>query len=203
MKDSAVCDNRRSYYLDEIEREVVGGLRANLGTPPAIKYFMRCYNDERKRNASGGGDRRRTLTTELANVERQMERAVAAIIAGRITDEEAETHLPALRARRAQLAGELASIGRETAVLTLHTGAVDAYVRDLERLVVLINGDLAHDASDTATVIRSMIDSVTILPTPTGMPGIIASGTLNRLLDPRSFQNGVYFRGDAGSGGGI
>jgi hypothetical protein len=200
MHDSGVCSNRRSYYLDEIEREVIGGLREHLGTPAAIKYFMQCYNDERKRKAAGAGDRRRTLAAELAGVERQIERAVAAIIAGRITEAEAEAHLPGLRQRQAHLAGELAVIGSETAVITLHPGAVDNYVRNLERLESVINGDLAHGASDTAAVVRGMIETVTVVPTPAGMPGIIARGTLNQLLDPHLFQKGVYLGGEAVSG---
>jgi hypothetical protein len=67
----------------------------------------------------------------------------------------------------------------------------------------VINSDLAVDASTAAGVIRGMLESVTIVPTPAGMPGIIARGTLNRLLDPHSFQNGAYLGGDAGSGGRI
>jgi hypothetical protein len=48
-----------------------------------------------------------------------------------------------------------------------------------------------------------MIETVTILPTPAGMPGIIARGSLNRLLDPGLFRDGIYLGGDVGSGGRI
>ena len=203
MHDSGVCDNRRSYYLDEIEREVVNGFREKLGSPGAIKYYMQCYNEERKRKAAGSGGQRLAIENELAAVERQIERGVAAVITGRITEEEAAAHLPGLRQRRTELANELSSIGHATAVITLHPGAVASYVRDLRRLEEVINGDLAHDASSAADVIRSMIKTVTIVPTLVGMPGIIARGTLNRLLDPVLFQDGVYLGGDAGSGGRI
>jgi site-specific DNA recombinase len=202
MHDSAICDNRRSYYLDEIEREVIGGLRRSLGTPAAIKYFMQCYNEERKRKAAGASDRRQMIETELAEIERQIERAVAALIVGRITEEEAAAHLPRLRLRRTELAEHIAANGHAKAV-TLHIGAVGSFIRDLGRLESVINGDLAADASAAAGVIRSMIETVTILPTPAGMPGIIARGSLNRLLDPGLFRDGIYLGGDVGSGGRI
>jgi DNA invertase Pin-like site-specific DNA recombinase len=36
MREAASCSNRRSYYLDDIERTVIGGLRAELGTREAV-----------------------------------------------------------------------------------------------------------------------------------------------------------------------
>jgi hypothetical protein len=84
--------NRRRYYLDEIERIVIGGLREELGTREAAAYFVECYNAERRRTATGNLAGRRTIEDELAEVERKISRAVAAIIDGRITREEAEAH---------------------------------------------------------------------------------------------------------------
>ena len=91
-------------------------------------------------------------------------------------------------------AGDLVAIAQAIAVITLHPGAVSSYVRDVQRLEE-INGDLAYDASAAAAVIRSMIVTVTIVPTPAGKPGITARGTLNRLLDPALFHDGVYLGG--------
>jgi site-specific DNA recombinase len=53
MKESATCGNRRTYYLDQIERIMVDGLRAELGTREAVAYYVECYNAERRRLAAG------------------------------------------------------------------------------------------------------------------------------------------------------
>jgi site-specific DNA recombinase len=38
--EGGTCENRRYYYLDDIERRVIDGLRGNLGTREAITYFI-------------------------------------------------------------------------------------------------------------------------------------------------------------------
>ena len=72
-----------------------------------------------------------------------MTRAVAAVIDGRIARDEAEAHLPALRARRADLAARLVAIEKPRAVITLQPSAVGSYLRDAARLENIINRDLA------------------------------------------------------------
>jgi site-specific DNA recombinase len=142
MMESGTCSNRRRFYLDEIERLVVGGLRAELGTREAVAYFVRCYNEERRRAATGTLSAKQELQAQLATVDRQIARAVLAVIEDRITREEADDHLPALRARRAELAAQLATIEGPPAVITLQPDAVDSYLRDLDRLEEVINADL-------------------------------------------------------------
>ena len=196
------CENRHSYYLDSIERIVVGGLREQLGSEEAVKYFIKCYNDERQRKAGAGGDKRRTIAAKLAEAERQLERAVGAIIAGRITEEEAATHMPALRRRRAELSEELAVIDGGAKLITLRPAAVELYRHRLLRLEKAVNAGLANGQDETAKTIRSMIETVTVMPTPAGeMPGVIVRGDLAPILDLG--QHGPQTGGMAGSGGRI
>jgi hypothetical protein len=164
MHDAGMCTNRRSYHLDDIERLVVGGLRDQLGSAEAIGYFVHCYNDERRPASADSGDKRRKLESEIANVDRQIERAVTAIIEGRITEAEAAAHLPGLRQRRGQLTAELAALGMRSVVLKLRSAIVDSYLRDLGRLEELINSDMAAGDDGAARTIRSMIETVTVMP---------------------------------------
>jgi site-specific DNA recombinase len=201
MIESRTCGNSRRYYLDDIERIVVGGLRAELGTRDAIAYFLECYNGERRRSAAGSLATRSTIEDELVTIERRISHAVAAIIEERITREEAEAHLPALRARRAELAARLVTIQKPPAVITLQPAAVDSYLRDLARLEDVVNRDLADGDDGAAKAIRALVDSVTIMPTPAGtVPGIIVRGRLNSLLGLGPFQDGSYFGGEGGAG---
>ena len=73
------------------------------------------------------------METEIANVDRQIERAVAAIIQGRITEAEAAAHLPGLRAQRARLAAELAALGSRPVILTLRPAIVEGYGPNRDR----------------------------------------------------------------------
>jgi site-specific DNA recombinase len=201
MIESRTCGNRRRYYLDEIERIVVGGLRAELGTPDAVAYFVECYNAQLRRSAAGNLAARGTIESDLAEIELKIARAVAAVIDGRITQEESEAHLPALRARRADLAARLGATKKAPAVITLQPAVVDCYLRDLARLEDLVNRDLGEGDDSSAKAIRNLIDTVTIMPTPAGStPGVIVRGRLNSLLGLDPFQNGSYVGGEGGAG---
>jgi len=198
MVESRTCGNHRRYYLDEIERIVIGGLRAELGTRDAVAYFLECYNAERRRSAAGNLAVRSTIENDLAEIERKIGRAVAAVIDGRITREESEAHLPALRA---DLAARLVGIAKPPAVITLLPAAVDSYLRDLARLEDVVNRDLEEGDDAAAKAIRALVDSVTIMPTPAGtVPGIIVRGRLNSLLGLDPFQDGSPVGGEGGAG---
>jgi site-specific DNA recombinase len=184
MQEARTCSNRRRYYLDEIERIVVGGLREQLGTREAITYYVRCYNEERRRVADTPVERRRVIEGEIRELDRQIDRAVLAIIEGRITELEAAQHLPALRRRKAQLATELGSIANRN-IITLRPAAVDAYLRDLTHLDEVVNADLAAGDDTAARVVRQMIETVTIVPSLKGqVPGVIVRGQLGSILGP-------------------
>ena len=164
-------------------------------------YFSECYNAERRRSAAGSLATRNALEGELAAIERRISRAVATIIDGRITNEEAEAHLPALRVRRAELAARLATIEKPPAIVTLQPAAVNSYLRDLVRLEDVVNRDLADGDDGAAKAIRALVETVTIVPTPAGaVPGIIVRGRLNSLLGLDPFQNGSPVGGEGGAG---
>lgn len=182
-REAGTCNHRRVYYLDEIERLVVGGLRSELGSREAIAVFVRAYGDARRRRDAGTANRRGELELELQTIGRQIDRAVAAVIEERITKDEADRHLPDLRRRRDGLVAELSSIGTDPKVIGIQPAAVDAYLRDLDQLTELVNEDLAAGHSEAAAIIRSMVETVTVMPTPRGKPpGLRVDGDLARLV---------------------
>ena len=174
-------------------------MRDHLGTREAIAYYVRCYNEERRKAANVPADRRRDIEKESAQIDRQIERAVAAIIEGRITEAEAAQHLPALCQRKAELAGELDALVTRN-IITLRPAAVDAYLRDPSRLDHVINADLAEGDQTAARVVRQMIETVTITPTARGeVPGIIVRGQLGSILGVDE-MGGLHVGGADGAG---
>jgi hypothetical protein len=161
---------------------------------------LECYNLERRRSAAGSLAARGTIEDELAAIERRIGRAVAAIIDDRITREEAEAHLPALRARRAELAARLVTIAKPPAIVTLQPAEVDTYLGDRGRLEAVVNRDLEEGDDGAAKAIRALVDSVTITPPP-GWPlcraSSCADGSILLGLDP--FQDGSPW-GEGGAG---
>jgi site-specific DNA recombinase len=181
--ESGACDNRRKYYLDDVERRVIAGLRQRIGTRAAVAHYIKTYNAEMHRASSARIAARSQMEARLASAQRELDRTVTALVRGAITDTEADAHLPKLRAERDRLAMELASIEEPAKVVAIHPAAVDAYLSDLERLDVLINSDLAEGDDGLARLIRNLLTTVTVMPAPAGtLPDIRIAGHLASLL---------------------
>lgn len=181
-KEAGACDHRRAYYLDDIESRVIESLRRRLGSKSAIEHFIRVYNDERSREHAVAFAARSKAEARLAEAQRALDRAIDDRIAGRLSDEEADRRLPALRAERDGLKAALAATDEPPKVVSLHPTAVEQYLRDIDRLADLIADDPdAHD-TDLADAVRSMIDSVVVEPAPAHTPPeLVVNGSLARL----------------------
>jgi hypothetical protein len=78
---------------------------------------------------------------------------------------------------------------------------IDAYLGDLARLEDAVNRDLAAGDDGAAKAIRALVDTVTVVPTPSGtVPGIIVEGRLNSLLGLDPFADGSHVGGPGGAG---
>ena len=86
----------------------------------------------------------------------------------------------------------------------LRPAVVETYLRDLESLERAINSDLAIGVDPAANAIRTLIETVTVLPAPAGeAPGIIVRGDLAAVLGVDEIQKGAQRGGRGGSGGRI
>jgi hypothetical protein len=124
---------------------------------------------------------------------RPKSKEVRASADGRITEQEVTLRLPALRERRAALAGELSSLGNAS-VVKLHPPAVKIYLRDLRQLDRVINSDLERGIDPAADTIRAMIETVTIVPAVApGAPEIIIRGDLAAALSGGDGGKGIPY----------
>lgn len=146
-------------------------------------------------------DFRAVIGAQIAQLDHQIDRAVTAIIQGRITETEASSHLPRLRQRKAELIADLGNAAISPKVVRLESSAIDAYLRDLEHLETVINSDLTDGDQTAARAIREIIETVTITPTPAGsVPGVIVRGELGSLLGASASARGVHVGGAGGAG---
>lgn len=202
--ESGTCENSRGYYLDDIERAVVSGLRETLGSRAAIAHYIRAFNDERRRTSSEAINRRGRIEREIAEAQRALDRMIDAHIHERVTDAEAVVRLPLLRDDRDRLARELAATDAPPKLIALHPAAVTTYLADLDRLADLIAGDLAQGDSELATALRKLVERVTVRQAPAGTPPTIhVQGRLETLLNRQAFTDGSVSRGVVVAGTGL
>jgi site-specific DNA recombinase len=188
------CPNPRTIYLPAIERAVVQGLKRELKDPRAIEVYVRRWNERRRSRAIAADRDRVKLERRLAEIDRELERARSALIKGLITEDEAELELPRLRAERAAIAADLASVGSETNVVALHPGVIERYIADVEALEATLARHAASDAESsrrlTATL-RSLIVRVTVTPFGKGEGfEVEVTGRLSELVGEKLFPSG-------------
>jgi site-specific DNA recombinase len=191
------CDNRRRYYVDDIEHRVVAGLQQQLGSREAIAHFIRYTNQRMHEALAGAAAQRPKLARRLDVIDCELERAVAAVIRGTISQEEADRHLPTLRREREQVEAELASLGGPVPVISIRPAAVSTYLADLDHLSESLNANLQKGYTNAATVLRRYVNKVTVMPASKGhLPPIILDGDLS-LLTSRGVS---HFGGSGGAG---
>lgn len=157
MKESGACDHHRAYYLDVIEGGVVSALREQLGTKKATEEYVRKYNELRRNEATGVIAARASAERRLMVAQQEVERTVAAVVRGTISEDEAAAHLPALRAERDRRKAELEATVEPPKVVKLYPASVKAYLADLARLDELINEDLREGDRQLADFLRGLI----------------------------------------------
>lgn len=196
------CTNRRAYYLDGIEADVVAGLREQLGQREAIALYLKTYNDERRRLAADIVNQRATIERRLAAAEREHERVYRAYVKGLIEEEELERELPPLKAARDRLRAELAAADEPPRVVTLHPTAVAAYLQSIETLSRTIAEGEEH-GGESKEALRALVDRITVKPAEAGSrPALTIEGHLTSLIGGRHFPTTQIVGGADGSGRG-
>ena len=193
VRESGVCTNRRIIYLPAIERAVVDGMREQLRDPRYIEIYVGRYNSERQRLASAAVRNRASLEARLAERQREFDRVMNAYVKGFITEAEAEQKIPELRRERDQIAAELAAAGEDPKVLTLHPGAINDYLKQVDELAATL-ADHAHQGMDKLTqMFRSLVHSVTVYPNgPREGFEVEVKGRLAELVGGDSFPTGRF-----------
>ena len=166
-RESGSCDNGRRYYLDEIERTVLGGLRAELTSPAALTRYVRAYRDEMSRLTATARRDRSRAEARLAEVDRELKRGVRLLLEGKVPAEAVGEELKALEREKADLSALIAQADQDAPVVTLHPQAVERYRADIEALDAALPSAVATGAADA---LRSLVERVVVQPTPVGTP---------------------------------
>ena len=201
-KHGGGCDNGRAYHLDRIERAVVDGLKANIGSQKAVAYYVKVFNEEQRRQSAEAVASRAKLEVRVSDANRAVERMIDAIIAGTVSKERAAERMPVLEAEFTAAKAALAASEAPPKAVAMHPKVVDQYLRDLDRLDQLIAADLAAGDDGLAKALRQIVTQVSVMPAPPRQPvEIRIEGCLETLLNQAQFDERSS-GGERGSGGG-
>lgn len=167
-KGETACANRRTLSRTEVERRVLEGLQAQLLAPAAVQAYVRAYHAAWARQAAAQADRRAPAQRRLAELERGIERAVDAVVAG-LASEAVKARLVAMEAEKRQLASELAAAPAEAAPpIALHPRAAEGYARTVAQLQARLGA--ARQASEDpleqkiVDAVRDLVERIDLTP---------------------------------------
>ena len=188
-KEARSCENRRPYFLDAIERTVLGGLREKLADRGAIELYVRAYNEERRALAVEAGRGRARAESRLAAIRREIDRTVDLLVRAVLADEDGRERLATLKAERAGIEADVGRMGEAPKVVALHPRAIDAYLAAVGRLEDAVRSGLAV-GGESAKALRDLVEVVVVHPPVAGQVAIEVRGRLTSLLGPGAFPAG-------------
>ncbi len=161
-RESGVCNVRAPFYLDAIERAVVGGLCNRLTDTGAIDLYLRVYNEERKRLASEATQDRSKLEGRLNKVEGDLKRIVRMLVSGTLDEDDVKDEVASLKIEKAKLSDRLKSIEAASNIVMLHPPNVAQYVRQMAALEEAINQGTDEGSDASKNALRDLIEAVVI-----------------------------------------
>ncbi len=168
MRESGTCSSRKIFYMDEIERAVLGGLQKHLKAPRLLREFAQAYQEERQRLAGEKRRRRGQIESQLAQLGRAIDRLWADYECERVPVEIAGPKLKEMQAQKVALEAELAEQPPEEKIVGLHPAAMQHYEVHVAELQRVFGDGLTPATEEAAQRIRNLIARVTIMPRDEG-----------------------------------
>ncbi len=189
--------------LEKIEAAVLDGMRDQLRDPEMIRAYISTYNAERQRLASTAVNDRARIGRRLDEAQREIDRAVQNLVKGRLSEEEADKVLPALRLVRDQLQAELLACEEHPRVIALHPATIHRYLSTVEdlRLHLAEHASATDDRGSLVKDFRALVRSVTVHhPAGTKHIEVEVRGKLAALVGGDAYPEKVGVRLVAGEG---
>jgi site-specific DNA recombinase len=193
-KEAGTCANKKPYYLDDIEKTVLSGLKHELRNPGAIKLYIQSYNDEMKRLSATSSSALRKLENRLLKAEGELNHAIDAVVRGIVEPEDMRERIASLKQDKKKIEGDLERLESSKRPIALHPTAMASYMQCVENLEQVIRTNSLQGSEDSKTALRQLVDAVVIYPPPKDESGmrIEVRGYLSRLVGGDLFPQRSY-----------
>jgi site-specific DNA recombinase len=184
-RNKGTCSNHLTIKRTDLEARVLAGLKDQLLHPDLIAEFVKAYQEEHNRlTAQNSVDEAKTKR-DLAQVTRQIDRIIEAIAEG-MFHESMKAKMDSLETRKTELEADLANADQAAPVL-LHPNLSDVYRNKVANLTEALND---HETkAEAITIIRSLLESIRLVPNADGSLDIELIGELAGLLALGVSQN--------------
>lgn len=192
-KESGTCSDAKTFYLDAVEKAVLGGLRAEMRAPKVIAEYVRAYLEERKRLAASSNTKRKRLEQQLGQLNREIDRLVDAIAKGHGDPAVLGPRSTALDTERKRISEELQAESPAPQIVALHPAILKRYEEQLLQLEKALGRGVSAGDAEAAEAIRDLVDTVTVFRDSARSGGVVVeiAGRLNALLGQEAYPNRV------------
>jgi site-specific DNA recombinase len=175
-RNKGTCNNRLNIRRDALEASVLSGLRTHLMEPGLFKEFCEEFTREVNRARIERGGEIVAWSKELERVQRDLDRAVQAILDG-VPGAQLKDKIGNLEARKAELT-ELLANAEEPPPL-LHPNMAEIYRQRISTLYERLRDEGAR--AEAAEMLRTLVDRITLLPEGSELT-IVLRGDLAAIL---------------------
>lgn len=178
-RESGDCPDPQTFYLDVIERRVLGCLRGELLAPAAIDAFVAGYREEMRRLTGGNARRRETMERRLGDIGRELDRVTDYLARGIGDAGRLDARAKSLAAEERTLRAEMASAAPAYRDVILHPALLRRYAAQVETLEGLVGAGHDMTRAAEAEAIRQIITRVTVRRRPDRALDIDIDGRLD------------------------
>ncbi len=168
MKESGSCDNRSSYYLDDLVEASLGGLKDRLTHPQALAVMVKAYNEERIKLAGDTAEKRRILGKKLEVLQTREKRIWDDYEGGLFDASIAGPRLAELKLQIQQLETEMGELPAIPVNVVLHPGSISAFAKHIDALLHSFEVQITDENREAAEAARTLIDKVVVTPSAMG-----------------------------------
>ncbi|MBS1104356.1 MULTISPECIES: recombinase family protein [unclassified Gluconobacter] len=191
-RNKGTCENRLTIRRDVLEKSVLNGLRTQMMDPALFKEFCDEFTLEINRLRMEKGADLVALKSELPKIERELDKAVQAILDG-FASPALKTRMEELEARKAEIETQLADAPAPPPLL--HPNMAELYRQKIASLHNSLQNKA--DATQTMEAIRSLITRIRLIP-ENGELGIFLEGDLAAMLGFATNRKSAERHPDAG-----
>ncbi|MFT8953612.1 MAG: recombinase family protein [Gluconobacter sp.] len=191
-RNKGTCENRLTIRRDVLEKSVLNGLRTQMMDPKLFREFCEAFTREVNRLRMENGADLVALKSELPKIERELDKAVQAILDG-FASPALKTRMEQLEDRKAEIEGRLADAPSPPPLL--HPNMAELY----RQKIASLHDSLQNEATGAQAVeaIRSLITRIRLIP-ESGELAIFLEGDLAAMLGFASNRKSAERHPDAG-----
>ncbi|AFW02935.1 putative DNA recombinase [Gluconobacter oxydans H24] len=191
-RNKGTCENRLTIRRDVLEKSVLNGLRTQMMDPTLFREFCEEFTREVNRLRMEKGADLVALKSELPKIERELDKAVQAILDG-FASPALKTRMEELEARKAEIETRL--VDAPSPPPLLHPNMAELY----RQKIASLHDSLQNEVSRTQRVeaIRSLITRIRLIPEGAEL-AIFLEGDLAAMLGFATNRKNAMRHRDAG-----